>query len=101
LLGLRLDPATVRSVDTIPCLPIGLFRSHKVLLEQLEAGLTFTSSGTTGATTSTHHVPWPELYERSFTTSFRAVYGDPSEWRFLALLPAYLERQGSSLVYMA
>ncbi len=61
----------------------------------------FTSSGTTGSTTSTHHVPWPKLYERSFSTSFRAVYGDPKGWRILALLPAYLEREGSSLVYMA
>ena len=46
-------------------------------------------------------MPWPKLYERSFSTSFRAVYGDPKGWRILALLPAYLEREGSSLVYMA
>jgi len=93
-------PGTVRSVEEIPCLPIGLFRNHRVLLEDLQADLHFTSSGTTGAVTSTHHVPYPELYERSFMRSFRAVYGDPAEWRILALLPAYLERTGSSLVYM-
>ncbi|MFN3874973.1 MAG: acyl transferase, partial [Flavobacteriales bacterium] len=61
----------------------------------------FTSSGTTASATSRHHVPWPDLYERSFLTSFQAAYGPPSRWRILALLPSYLERQGSSLVYMA
>ncbi|MEO8587840.1 MAG: acyl transferase [Flavobacteriales bacterium] len=99
--GLGRDPASVREVGEIPCLPIGLFRNHRVLLDGLEPAITFTSSGTTGASTSSHHVPWPELYRRSFMTSFRAVYGDPTEWRILALLPAYLEREASSLVYMA
>ena len=98
-LGVNADE--VRSVDRIPFLPIGLFRNRKVLLDGLEASLRFTSSGTTGSTTSTHHVPWPELYERSFMTSFSDEYGRPSRWRVLALLPAYLERPGSSLVYMA
>lgn len=101
LAGLGRDPATVASLDHIPFLPIGLFRQHRVLLEGLAPAVTFTSSGTTGATTSSHHVPWPALYERSFRTSFRAVYGEPNAWRILALLPAYLERPGSSLVYMA
>lgn len=99
--GLRFDPAGVRSVDGIPCLPIGVFRNHRVLLEGLDPAVTFTSSGTTGSVTSSHLVPWPDLYERSFLSSFRSVYGDPAEWRILALLPAYLEREGSSLVHMA
>lgn len=89
-----------RSAD-IPCLPITLFRSHRVMLDGLQPAIAFTSSGTTGATTSTHLVPWPEDYERSFLDSFTAVYGPPSRWRILALLPAYLERPGSSLVFMA
>lgn len=101
LRGLGRDPDTVRSADAIPCLPIGLFRNHFVLLEGLESSITFTSSGTTGTTISNHHVPSPALYQRSFMSSFRAVYGDPAEWRILALLPAYMERAGSSLVYMA
>jgi hypothetical protein len=99
--GLRIDPATIIRVEDIPFLPIGLFRNHTVLVDGLAPAITFTSSGTTGTVTSAHPLPWPELYERSFMTSFRAVYGDPSQWRILALLPAYLERQGSSLVYMA
>lgn len=95
------DPASVRLVEDIPFLPISAFRNQRVLLNGTEATTLFTSSGTTGAVTSTHHVPLPALYERSFLTSFTAAYGDPSGWRILALLPAYLERPGSSLVYMA
>ncbi len=101
LQGLGRSAGSVSSVAEIPFLPIGLFRNHRVLLEGLEAPLDFTSSGTTGAVTSTHHVAFPELYELSFMRSFRTVYGDPVEWRILGLLPAYLERTGSSLVYMA
>lgn len=100
LSALGIQREQVDAIDRIPFLPIGFFRNHRVLLDGLEATLQFTSSGTTGATTSTHHVPWPALYERSFNTSFGAEYGRPSRWRILALLPAYLERPGSSLVYM-
>ncbi len=99
--ALGVDAGAIRTVEAIPCLPITLFRSQRILLDALQPAISFTSSGTTGAATSTHHLPWPEHYERSFFTSFRAVYGEPSEWRILALLPAYLERAGSSLVYMA
>lgn len=100
LQALRINPDRITAPEAIPCLPIGSFRNRRVLLGGLEAALQFTSSGTTGATTSTHHVPWPALYDRSFLTSFSAEYGRPERWRILALLPAYLERPGSSLVYM-
>lgn len=100
LRALRVDPGQVEREDQIPFLPISLFRNNLVLLDGLGADLQFTSSGTTSETTSTHHVPWPTLYERSFNTSFGAEYGRPSRWRILALLPAYLERPGSSLVFM-
>ncbi|MBL0128375.1 MAG: acyl transferase [Flavobacteriales bacterium] len=99
--ALGVDPLKVRKVEEISFLPITLFRSQRVLLAGLEPRITFTSSGTTGAITSEHHVPWPEVYERSFLTSFKANHGDPRDWRILALLPSYLERSGSSLVYMA
>ncbi len=101
LAGLRLDPSRVTEAGAIPFLPITVFRNQKVLLEGLEPKLTFTSSGTTGTDASSHHVPWPKLYERSFMSSFTSAYGPPDEWRILALLPSYLERTGSSLVYMA
>lgn len=101
LSGLGVDPSTIGTVEMIPFLPIALFRSHRVLLDGLDPASHFTSSGTTGAITSHHHVPFPKVYERSFMTSFTAVHGPPSKWRILALLPDYLEREGSSLVYMA
>lgn len=101
LSALGRDTQAVRRVEDIPYLPISAFRNQRVLLEGMGSSVVFTSSGTTGSVTSSHYVPWPELYERSFLTSFNAAYGDPSRWRILALLPAYLERPGSSLVYMA
>lgn len=99
--ALRIDPAAITAADRIPSLPIGFFRNHRLLLDGMQPTVAFTSSGTTDSITSTHHVPWPKHYERSFLTSFQAVYGDTREWRILALLPSYLERTGSSLVYMA
>lgn len=101
LSALGRDTQAVRRVEDIPYLPISAFRNQRVLLEGMGSSVVFTSSGTTGSVTSSHYVPWPELYERSSLTSFTAAYGDPSRWRILALLPAYLERPGSSLVYMA
>ena len=101
LSGLRIDHTRISRVEDIPFLPIATFKNHRVLLDGLDPASHFTSSGTTGATTSVHHVPWPAVYERSFMRSFTATYGEPSTWRIIALLPAYLEREGSSLVYMA
>lgn len=98
---LNLRPDRITGTAGIPFLPIGLFRTHPVMLHGLTPGVTFTSSGTTAAVASHHRVAWPELYERSFHASFTAVYGDPSGWRIIALLPSYLERRGSSLAYMA
>jgi len=99
--ALRVHTGQVTRVADIPCLPIQAFREHRVLLEGLEPGLCFSSSGTTGIITARHHVPWPDLYERSFTTAFTQFIGDPRGIRIIALLPAYLERPDSSLVHMA
>ena len=99
--GLGVTADAVDSLERIPFLPISAFKNHRVLLEGLDPTSHFTSSGTTGATTSVHHVPWPSVYERSFMRSFTRAYGNPATWRIVALLPAYLEREGSSLVYMA
>ncbi len=101
LSGLGKRAVEVGHWKDIPCLPIGLFKSREVLLGDLRPEAVFTSSGTTGITTSSHHVPWLSLYDRSFTEGFRRVFGHVREWRILALLPSYLERGGSSLVYMA
>jgi hypothetical protein len=100
LAGLGVRPNGVQNVERIPCLPIGLFRRSPVLLDGLRPKLSFVSSGTTGAATSTHHVAFPQVYEQAFSNGFHVRYGPPSGWRIVALLPAYAERPDSSLVYM-
>ncbi len=98
--NLGIDPRSVSTVEQIPFLPIGFFKSHKVVTGGGTPELVFESSGTTGVNTSRHYVKDPGLYERSFLTTFRNQYGIPEEYCILALLPSYLEQQHSSLVYM-
>ncbi len=98
---LGLDLNEVKRVDQIPYLPIELFKTHRIYASERAPLLEFTSSGTTGSVTSSHFVAKPDLYERSFTLGFESFYGPIQEFRILALLPSYLERTGSSLVYMA
>jgi hypothetical protein len=100
LSAMRVDPATVKEVAQIPFLPIEFFKSHTILTEGAEAEVVFESSGTTGTTPSRHHVADASLYRKSFTTGFQQFYGAPEKYCILALLPSYLERQGSSLVHM-
>lgn len=90
-----------RAAIEIPALPIEAFKHHQVLLEGLEPALTFTSSGTTGSETSAHHLPFIEVYDTSWRRAFEARFGPAECLTYLFLLPAYLERQGSSLVHMA
>jgi len=112
LAGLRCDPAAVCNLEDIPALPIAFFKSHTVLLDAWVAStqqkpfpgygqpLLFRSSGTTALHTSRHWVPDAQAYEEAFLRGFRRAYGDPASWTFLFLLPSYLEREGSSLIYM-
>lgn len=95
------DPDTVKSVWDIPFLPVSFFKTHRVLCGEGPVERVFESSGTTGASTSRHHVRDLSLYERSYKEAFRLFYGDPRDWCILALLPSYLQRGGSSLVAMA
>ena len=95
------DVSMVDRVESIPMLPIELFKSHKIYCGEDDPQMVFTSSATTGMVQSRHYVEDLELYERSFTEAFRHFYGDPKECSIYALLPSYLEREGSSLVYMA
>lgn len=94
------NPSTVKNVENIPFLPIQFFKNHKVIAKHLTEQTTFTSSGTTGNITSKHYVADIKLYEKSFLKAFTRQYGNPSEFAILALLPSYLERNGSSLIYM-
>jgi hypothetical protein len=93
-------PETVRAASDIPYLPISFFKSHPVSSTTLPPQLYFTSSGTTGTQTSRHAVLKPSLYEQSFLTAFTRFYGPVEDYCILGLLPSYLERGGSSLVYM-
>lgn len=99
--GLGVDIANINSVEQIPFLPISFFKSHQVLSSAGPAGLTFTSSGTTGIITSSHHITDVSWYRESFRRAFQLFYGDITGYCVLALLPSYLEREGSSLIYMA
>ena len=98
---LGVKAAEVRELSSIPFLPIESFKTHEVVCGRIPSGaLRFVSSGTTGSTPSTHIVNKAELYESSFSTGFSLFYGQPSSYCILALLPNYLERGSSSLVYM-
>jgi hypothetical protein len=94
------DPSRVDRISAIPFLPIRFFKTHRVATTPFETGLFFESSGTTGSINSRHWVKYPALYERSFLEGFRLFYGPPEDWCILGLLPSYLERSHSSLVYM-
>lgn len=93
-------PVKVNSVEDIPFLPIDFFKSKAVLSVSDSPQITFTSSGTTGSSTSKHFVPRLDYYEYSFRTAFAHFYGNIENYTVLALLPSYLEREGSSLIYM-
>jgi len=97
---LYMHPSDVQKVAQIPFLPIQFFKSHRVLSSLDEIQETFTSSGTTGSLTSQHLVTDLSLYEQSYLQGFDHFYGNIEEYTVLALLPNYLEREGSSLIYM-
>lgn len=97
---LKRSPESVRDIRDIPFLPISFFKSHQVLASGYTTQQIFESSGTTGMTPSRHFVADTALYERISLQIFREQYGEPREWTILALLPSYLERSHSSLVYM-
>ncbi|MDD2197633.1 MAG: acyltransferase [Bacteroidales bacterium] len=98
---LNIDVNSVELIEQIPFLPISFFRSHRILVDNDKHEVIFSSSGTTGAESSKHYVKSLAVYEQSFLEGFRLFYGDVSDYCVLALLPSYLERDGSSLVYMA
>lgn len=97
---LKTDIHKVKSLEQIPFLPIQFFKSHKVISNENQIQETFTSSGTTGITTSKHLVTDISLYEESYRKGFSQFYGNIEDYVVLALLPSYLEREGSSLIYM-
>lgn len=99
--NLKVDIDAVHTIEKIPFLPISFFKSHEVLSSVDPVQVTFTSSGTTGMINSRHLVTDVSWYEESFRRAFELFYGDIRNYCVLALLPSYLEREGSSLIYMA
>jgi hypothetical protein len=110
--SLSIVPEEVHSIEAIPFLPIQFFKSHEVVSGTILSAdlsraaiksnndLTFESSGTTGSVNSKHYVKDPAVYEQSFLAGFEKFYGDPATYCIIGLLPSYLERGNSSLVYM-
>ncbi|WP_299156321.1 acyl transferase [uncultured Tenacibaculum sp.] len=97
---LYIHPSDVQTIEQIPFLPIQFFKTKKVVSSTNEIQETFSSSGTTGNVTSKHLVTDLSWYETSYLKGFEYFYGDIKDYTVLALLPNYLERKGSSLVYM-
>jgi len=86
--------------EQIPFLPVSFFKTHKIITGEFHEEVIFESSGTTSMETSKHCVVDMDLYQQSFTRGLELFYGDLSQYAVFALLPSYLERKNSSLVYM-
>ncbi len=97
---LKTNPSNVKKITQIPFLPVSFFKTHKVVSQQHENFTIFTSSSTSGTVSSKHFVADLEIYRSSFLKTFELFYGLPSNYAIVALLPSYLERDGSSLIYM-
>jgi len=98
--ALNVRAEEIVAIEEIPFLPIEFFKSHKLILEGLDTEIIFKSSGTTGMIPSQHFVANSKIYEESFIKGFQRFFGTIGDYCILALLPSYLERQGSSLIYM-
>lgn len=97
---LNINTANVKNVAEIPYLPISFFKTHRIVSSTAAEEIIFSSSGTTGMVQSRHYVTDLQVYDRSFNLAFEQFYGKVEHTCLLALLPSYLERDGSSLIYM-
>lgn len=97
---LKIDPERVNAINEIPFLPIEMFKNHRILNKNISADLYFQSSGTTKMNLSKHFIADENIYQESIYKSFEEFIGKPEDFIFLGLLPSYLERQNSSLIYM-
>lgn len=101
--ALKVNVDKITEPEQIPFLPIEFFKTHEIITNyklQIADSKIFTSSGTTGSIQSKHYVSDISLYEKSYSKGFEHFYGNIEEYCILALLPSYLEREGSSLMYM-
>ncbi|WP_222166624.1 acyl transferase [Edaphocola aurantiacus] len=98
--AIHINAEAVRHLTDIPFLPISFFKSHTVLTGTHKPELLFESSGTTGMIPSRHHIVHPKYYEYAYRSAFAHFYGNVADYIVIGLLPSYLERKHSSLVYM-
>lgn len=98
--SINCNPSTIDAIEKIPFLPISFFKTQEVVTTRFVPQKIFTSSGTGGAVTSQHFVKDLAIYEQSFIKAFEQFYGSIKDYCVLGLLPSYLEREGSSLIYM-
>lgn len=97
---LKVDPAGISTLESIPFLPISFFKRHYIKTGAWTEQAVFESSRTTGATPSTHLVVDKQFYLDHAVRCFQHFFGDLNKYHFLALLPSYMERQNSSLIAM-
>lgn len=98
---LNIEPDKITKLTEIPFLPIQFFKNHTIKSGlPPEPTVIFESSGTTGTATSRHALYDATLYESVSTSIFEQNYGRLNDFHLLVLLPSYLERNNSSLVYM-
>lgn len=100
LKALKVEPARVSKITEIPFLPVRFFKSNQIKTTQFTPQAIFESSGTSASVNSRHFVKDLLLYEESFTKGFELAYGPINQYCIIGLLPSYLERGDSSLVYM-
>ncbi|MDZ7633699.1 MAG: acyltransferase [Bacteroidales bacterium] len=97
---LGIDPARIENISAIPFMPVSFFRDHIIMTGGGDPEKVFLSSGTAGMRQSRHALRSLALYDESLERAFRIFYGSPSQYAIMGLLPSYLEREGSSLIYM-
>lgn len=98
---LGIQPDKIQDIHQIPFLPIQFFKTHEIKTDDWQEQTIFTSSGTSGQTPSQHFVRDINWYLANSVDGFQRFYGKIKDYCFLALLPSYLERSGSSLIKMA
>jgi len=98
--NLGINPSNVKTPEEIPFLPVGFFKTQKVVTGTQPHVRIFESSGTTSGESSRHYIVDIGIYEKSFLRSFNIFYGNPADYMIAAMLPSYTERENSSLVYM-
>lgn len=97
---LNVRPDDVKVIEKIPFLPIQFFKHHEIKTGNFTPQHVFESSGTSGGSTSKHYIEDLEYYKKISTHIFTSFFGRIEDSIIIGLLPSYLERNNSSLVYM-